>query len=82
MTEKEEAIELLKGLKEEITWFEIGQALDMAIEALEQDTIPVKWLEEKLTGHPELSYSLTDGIIAVLDFWEESKGGAKDEGTN
>ena len=53
----------------------ITEALNMAIEALEQDAIPVKWLEEKLTGHPELSYSLTDGIIAVLDFWEESKKG-------
>ena len=48
-------------------------ALNMAIEALTQDAIPVKWLEEKLTGHPELSYSITDGIIAVLDLWKESE---------
>lgn len=34
------------------------------------DVIPVEWLKEKLVNHPELSYSLTDGIKIVLDFWE------------
>lgn len=34
------------------------------------DAIPVEWLKEKLVNHPELSYSLTDGIINVLDFWK------------
>ena len=27
-------------------------------------------LKEKLEGHPELSYAVTDGIINVLDLWE------------
>lgn len=38
------------------------------------DAIPVEWLKEKLTGHPELSYSITDGIQNVLDLWEARNG--------
>ncbi len=34
------------------------------------DAIPVSWLKEKLTRHPELSYAETDGIQYVLDMWE------------
>lgn len=37
------------------------------------DAIPIDWLKEKLTNHPEVSYSTTDGIIKVLYLWEESK---------
>lgn len=35
------------------------------------EAIPVDWLREKLTNHPEIPYSTTDGIIKVLDLWEE-----------
>ena len=34
------------------------------------EAIPIKWLEEKLTGHPELPYAITDGISNVLDLWK------------
>lgn len=34
------------------------------------DAIPASWLHEKLTGHPEISYSITDSIIKVLNLWE------------
>lgn len=34
------------------------------------DAVPVAWLKEKLTGHPELSYAVTDAIQNVLDLWE------------
>lgn len=34
------------------------------------DAIPIEWLEEKLTGHPELPYAITDGITNVLDLWK------------
>lgn len=33
-------------------------------------SIPISWLKEKLTDHPELSYALTDGIQEVLTAWE------------
>ena len=36
----------------------------------QEESIPVSWLEEKLVGHPELSYAVTDGINNVLDLWE------------
>lgn len=35
------------------------------------DAIPIDWLKEKLTNHPELSYAVTDGINNVLDLWEQ-----------
>lgn len=35
------------------------------------DAIPIDWLEEKLTNHPEIPYAVTDGINAVLDMWRE-----------
>lgn len=35
------------------------------------DAIPVDWLKEKLTNHPEIPYAVTDGINAVLDMWRE-----------
>ena len=34
------------------------------------EAIPIEWLEEKLTGHPELPYAITDGISNVLDLWK------------
>lgn len=37
------------------------------------DAIPIDWLKEKLTNHPEIPYSTTDGIITVLNLWEERK---------
>ena len=48
-------------------------AQDMAIESLKTEAIPVEWLKEKLTGHPEISYALTDAIITVLEAWEQRK---------
>ena len=36
----------------------------------QEESIPVSWLTEKLEGHPELSYAVTDGINSVLDLWE------------
>ena len=36
----------------------------------QEESIPVSWLTEKLVGHPELPYAVTDGIINVLDLWE------------
>lgn len=35
------------------------------------DAIPVSWLKEKLTGHPEIRYATTDGICEVLRLWSE-----------
>ena len=35
-----------------------------------EESIPVSWLKEKLEGHPELPYAVTDGINNVLDLWE------------
>ena len=40
-------------------------------EAPTVDAVPVEWLEEKLTNHPEIPYAVTDGINAVLDMWRE-----------
>ena len=37
------------------------------------DAIPVNWLKEKLTNHPEISYAITDGIIEVLNLWGREK---------
>lgn len=36
----------------------------------QEESIPVSWLKEKLVGHPEIPYAVTDGIIAILDMWE------------
>ncbi len=52
-----------------------GQYLTEIKDALEllkgqEESIPVSWLKEKLEGHPELSYAVTDGINNVLDLWE------------
>ena len=52
-----------------------GQYLTVIKDALEllkgqEESIPVSWLKEKLEGHPELSYAVTDGINNVLDLWE------------
>ena len=46
--------------------------MDDAIALLkeQEESIPISWLKEKLEGHPELSYAVTDGIINVLDLWE------------
>ena len=38
------------------------------------DAIPVDWLKEKLTNHPEIPYSTTDAIYKVLNLWEYRKG--------
>lgn len=48
--------------------------LDFAEECEAVDAVPVAWLKEKLTGHPELSYSVTDAIQNVLDLWEVEHG--------
>lgn len=37
------------------------------------NAIPVDWLKQNLTNHPEIPYSVTDGIITVLNLWEERK---------
>ena len=39
----------------------------------QEESIPVSWLEEKLLGYPELPYAITDGIINVLELWEDNK---------
>ena len=73
---REEAIDILKdwdGYFIGHSSDDVYDALDMAIKALEQDTIPVEWLEEKLVGHPELCYAVTDGINNVLELWEKEK---------
>ena len=36
----------------------------------QEESIPVSWLKEKLEGHPEIPYAVTDGINNVLDLWE------------
>lgn len=51
------------------------KALIVAIKALQgqEESIPISWMEEKLTGHPELPYAFTDGINDVLEAWEREK---------
>ena len=46
---------------------------DGVTSSIEQEAIPISWLEEKLENHPELSYVTTDSITNVLDFWELEK---------
>ena len=48
------------------------RTIDDAIELLkeQEELIPASWLKEKLEGHPELPYAVTDGINNVLDLWE------------
>lgn len=41
----------------------------LAMLKAQEESIPISWLKEKLEGHPELSYAVTDGIINVLDLW-------------
>lgn len=36
----------------------------------QKKSIPISWLTEKLEGHPELPYAVTDGIINVLELWK------------
>lgn len=76
---REEAIEILEDMIDYQWGFADYEkpiairALHMAIEALSKDAIPISWLEEKLTGHPEIPYSVTDGINDVLDLWRGEK---------
>ena len=52
----------------------VEMAYKMDIDAMPTiEAIPVEWLKEKLTGHPEISYALTDAIITVLEAWEQRK---------
>ena len=37
------------------------------------DAIPIDWLKEKLTNHPEIPYSVTDSIVEILNLWERRK---------
>lgn len=50
----------------------ITQWVDDALKLLKKkgESIPVSWLEEKLEGHPELPYAVTDGINNVLNLWK------------
>lgn len=50
----------------------MGQMIEDTITLLkaQEESIPISWLKEKLTGHPELPYGITDAIDAVLDIWE------------
>lgn len=51
--------------------YEIDVVACGTIECLKTvEAIPIEWLEEKMTGHPELPYAITDGIINVLDLWK------------
>ena len=43
--------------------YEIDAVACGTIEGLKTvEAIPIEWLEEKMTGHPELPYAITDGI--------------------
>jgi len=48
-------------------------------EAPTVDAVPVEWLEEKLTNHPEIPYAVIDGINAVLDMWREEADAERKE---
>lgn len=54
------------------------EALKLLLKKIENaptaDVVPVSWLEEKLTNHPEIPYAVTDGINSVLDMWREENG--------
>lgn len=55
----------------------LKEALDRvpAADVIERkDAIPIEWMVEKLTGHPELSYTFTDGVISVIDVWNKENG--------
>ena len=52
--------------------WEKGSEVGLWMDAPTIDAIPVEWLKEKLTNHPELSYAVTDGINNVLDLWEQT----------
>ena len=54
---------------------DFASAVQEAADVIERkDAIPVEWMVEKLTGHPELSYTFTDGIISVIDAWNKENG--------
>lgn len=74
--EKEELIRRLK-IAEPYNNKDVPQYVWSIINAMpstECKGIPIEWLEEKLTNHPELPYAVTDGIIMVLELWETSCG--------
>ena len=58
--------------KGKVTWAGYANTADDAIALLkeQEESIPVSWLTEKLEGHSELPYAVTDGINNVLDLWE------------
>ena len=75
MIDREKVIKVLNHFTEEriclpnlIPWVEIAEAVELLKE--QEESIPVSWLKEKLEGHPELPYAVTDGISNVLDLWE------------
>ena len=55
-----------------IAWAGYANTADDAISLLkeQEESIPVSWLTEKLEGHTELPYAVTDGITNVLYLWE------------
>lgn len=68
--------DLSLGRNREIVQFDKDckqNAIDMLKKASAINAIPIEWLEEKLTGHPELPYAITDGITNVLDLWKAEK---------
>lgn len=75
--DKQEAIKLLRGkcVGKYPSTFMMGlfAAADEIEKLPETDAIPVSWLKEKLTGHPEMRYATSDGICEVLRLWEERK---------
>lgn len=77
MTEREDTIERIErvlilthenSMTVTIPRLTAERAVSMLKE--QEESIPVSWLTEKLEGHPELSYAVTDGINNVLDLWE------------
>lgn len=82
---RQDALNCIKKLYAGHTASNMFEALDAVAEYIEElpsaepKGIPIEWLEEKLTNHPELPYAVTDGIIEVLELWKTSCG-AKMEG--
>ena len=67
-----DALDLIDDQDERIAIMQESMA---ALEKLneQKETIPISWLKEKLDGHPELPYAVTDGIANVLAIWESEQ---------
>ena len=71
ISEIEEEIRLGEFWDDDYRMIDLQLLKDVLILMKEQEeSIPVSWLKEKLEGHPELPYAVTDGINNVLNLWE------------